>query len=237
MWDEIAKMSSKVVTPEGFNTKMYLFPTLPVIINHNSEVTYWMVGKYKDQIEIARKIRENPNLQHFLGREKIRLGLRETDVAPANIPRIKSYGNTVPGANRDIDFTSNRKDIFSNPVRGGQLNINRLSDREDNVFEYWKARTPESHHIVEFNNLRDIGKSTKNGSGELDHDQLPCVLLVAEFHQRYISSMLKHLHGKDSTRLRMEMVPAYKNIYATRGVALEPLWKVSEIILRRAAVI
>ncbi|HEX3716518.1 MAG TPA: hypothetical protein VH595_01005 [Verrucomicrobiae bacterium] len=98
------------------------------------------------------------------------------------------------------------------------------------------TQTPQSHHIVEFNHLRDLGKSHDTGLGEMDHGQLPCVLLAAEFHQRYISSILKQTHGWNLQELRAGLSKVYSSIYLPRGILFSPLWAVSEIILDAAEV-
>ena len=114
--------------------------------------------------------------------------------------------------------------------------LQTYGDREENVKQYWATQTPQSHHIVEFNHLRDIGASAKNGAGEMDHAQLPCMLLIAEFHQRYISSILKNTHGRSASQLRGSLTKVYFSMYGRRGPLFEPLWTVSQIILRSAGV-
>ena len=174
--------------------------------------------------------------QPGLAISRVRFGVRESNRPPVDLERVKRYGASIKGLNADHDFTGPRNQSLARPVRGREPTVNRLGDREENVKRYWASQTPQSHHIVEFNHLRDIGVSSKNGHGEMDHAQLPCVLLSAEFHQRYISSILKKTHGLSANQLRDSLAQVYFSIYGKRGPLFQPLWAVSKIILRRAGV-
>ena len=61
-----------------------------------------------------------------------------------------------------------------------------------------------------------------------------CVLLAAEFHQRYVSSALKPTHGMGEEELLRTMERTYWSLYATGSSPLRPLWDVSRLILREA---
>lgn len=141
------------------------------------------------------------------------------------------------GADAAKTFAAQRVAALAVPVRPDQpAPLNRVSDGQDNVRRFWQTQTPQSHHIVEFNHLRDVGVSTRDGSGPMDHGQLPCVLLAAEFHQRYFSSILEQTHGWDAARLRSGLGQAYFSLYQSRGVPFRPLWEVSRHILRAAGI-
>ncbi|HTE81726.1 MAG TPA: hypothetical protein VK634_13645, partial [Reyranella sp.] len=154
------------------------------------------------------------------------------------LDRQKRYGETeVNAETADKDFRGERKNTLVKPVNDeNAAQINRLSDLEENVRLYWRSQTPQSHHVVEFNNLRDINRSRKGRGhfGPLDHSQLPCVLLAAEFHQRYVSSALKPTHGMGEEDLLRTMERTYWSLYATGSSPLRPLWDVSRLILREA---
>jgi len=84
------------------------------------------------------------------------------------------------------DFIECRKIETHTPIAKDKACGSRISDRHANVMSYWKTQSPQAHHIVEFNNLEAVGASTRDGSGDLDYLQLPCVLMMRSF----ISGML-----------------------------------------------
>ena len=112
--------------------------------------------------------------------------------------------------------------------------MNRRTDREENVKRFWDSQTPQSHHIVEFNNLETLGVSHEIGLAEMDYQQLPAVLLAAEFHQRYISAILKPAQHWGKAKLQTDMVALYRGLYLGRGPLFEPLWRISQVILKHA---
>ena len=199
--------------------------------------TCWLIGPYARLTLLATALRTDESLRAALAGLHVRLGLRETDVPPAG-DRQARYGPTVQGAHHAGDFAAQRIFPLAQPaldsVPGQSAPVSRRGDREENVRTFWMTQTPQSHHIVEFNNLRDIGKSTQNGTGEMDYNRLPAVLLAAEFHQRYISAFLKSAHGRNADALRKEMPGMYRTLYTGRSPLFRPLWDVSEVILRAA---
>ena len=68
----------------------------------------------------------------------------------------------------------------------------------------------------------------------MDYDQLPAVLLAAEFHQRYISAIFKASHGVGKDKLRAAMWTMYHDLYRHRSALFEPLWQISEVVFRAA---
>lgn len=195
-----------------------------------------MIGRYKDQTKFATALGSVDLLQTYVAASRVRFGVRKSKRPPMNIERVKRYGDLIKGTNALQDFTGQRNHTLARPARPGESPVNRLGDREGNVKRYRASQTPQSHHIVEFNHLRDIGVSLINGEGDMDHAQLPCVLLSAEFHQRYISSILKKTHGRIASRLQGGLAQVYFSMYGKRGAFFQPLWDVSKIILRRAGV-
>jgi hypothetical protein len=232
MWQDIKSIKDcQVVTTPGYGESILL----PVPGLGASSDSFWMVGQYKDQTGLATDLRNNPTVQDFVADHGVRFGFRESDRPPAGLNRQTRYGSTIVGANVGKSFVSQRANPLTTSANPGQpAPINRLSDREDNVRLFWASQTPQSHHIVEYNHLRNIGVSKRIGLGPMDRAQLPCVLLAAEFHQRYISSILKGTHGWSAAQLRAGMPQTYFSIYFTGGVPLRPLWEVSRIILRAA---
>lgn len=234
MWNKInAIPGRRFVRPPSPYAEMLLIPAPP---DKTREASFWLIGQYKDQTSFASDLRTSKTLQNFVTDCRVRFGLRETDRPPFDMERRKRYGATLAGANSGGDFTSMRVRSLAQPVRPGIQPVNRISDQKENVRLFWMTQTPQSHHIVEFNHLRDLGKSRDNGLGEMDHGQLPCVLLAAEFHQRYISSILKQTHGWTPEQLRAGLGKVYSSIYLSRGTLFSPLWTVSKIILRAAEI-
>ncbi len=234
MWEEIKKIPGcrSDFAPGGYGEVLFL----PVPGIDNLEPSFWMIGRYKDQTKLATALRSVDSTQTYVAASRVRFGVRESDRPPVDLERVKRYGALIKGINAHHDFTGQRNYTLARPVRPGEPPVNRLGDRKENVKQYWVTQTPQSHHIVEFNHLRDIGVSSKSGVGEMDHAQLPCVLLSAELHQRYISSILKNTHGRSASQLRGSLAQVYFSMYGRRGPLFQPLWAVSKIILRRAGV-
>jgi hypothetical protein len=229
LWKTIANLPGcKPVTPLKNFPQFFLFQTLV-------DDTSWLVGPYEDLTKFATGLRREILLRDFLSANRIRIGLRDTDIPPTNIKRQKGYGAFIQGKNRDKDFTAARLNPTAQPVHMEKTApVNRKSDREENVKGFWESRTPESHHIVEFNNLKKLGVSHKRGNEEMDYLQLPAVLLAAEFHQLYISAILKPTQKLERNRLRSEIVSTYRQFYLRRGKLFKPLWAVSKVILEQA---
>lgn len=243
IWERI-RADSEICRPAQIICE---FPNLFVVTGMNPEAR-WVIGPHPALSQMATQLRSSERLCALLSRNKIRMGFRETDCPPRfGIPAQKRYGDmkerTVTDHSRDRKHpitvpVSEIKGLPAEPPPNW-----RKSDQFSNVESYWATRTPEAHHIVEFNNLKQLGLSTEKGSGELDYDHLPCVLLMAEFHQRYISSALKPTHQnlrateklKGIDYLKMNYNALYN--YGTFAQAPRPfqsLWRISEIILDAA---
>lgn len=234
MWNEIKAIPGcrAVRTPGSYGEVLLL----PVPLDETLEPSCWLIGQYKDQTKLATDLRNSETLQQFVAGCHPRFGFRKTDRPPADVERQERYGATVVGKDMGRDFTAQRVRALAQPVRPGMPPANRLGDRKENVRLFWATQTPQSHHIVEFNHLRDIGESRESGSAEMDHGQLPCVLLAAEFHQRYISSILKQTHGWSEAQLRQGLARTYSSIYMSGSPLFHPLWQVSRIILHAARI-
>ena len=232
MWNKfLEKFSDYTIDPPGNYGKMILLPIEDGSINKSK----WLIGKYGDLKKLATDLRLNKNnLRKFMGENKIRLGLRSTDVAPYGLDRQKRFGDFVAGKASGRDFTSERIYSSSLPVSDKSFSVNRRNDREGNVSTFWISQTPQSHHIVEFNHLKDINVSNRKGKEEMDHSELPCVLLAAEFHQSYISEILKEFHGLGEDELKRELFTIYYNLYVEKSPLFAPLWEVSKMILEHA---
>lgn len=231
VWNTIARLPGcKPLTPPKGYAKFFLFMT-------SADDTGWLVGPYKDMTPLATDLRNDERLQDFLSANRVRLGLRNTDVPPAGIERQVRYGPLVPGTDRDKDFTGGRLNPVALPVQQiSRVAVNRKADREDNVMRFWTSQTPQSHHIVEFNNLQTLGVSHKVGNAEMDYLQLPAVLLAAEFHQRYISAILKPAQHWGKQQLQSAIASVYRDLYLGKGPLFQPLWGISKVILNEATI-
>ena len=193
--------------------------------------TAWLIAPYRKLTQLATELRHSKTLRTLLVDEKIRLGLRRTDRPPAGLERKKSYGATEVGTKAEVDYSSDRIRHRAVPVDTDQLpSINRRTDREQNVKEFWATQTPQCHHIVEFNNLRTLGRSRKIGTTEMDYEHLPAVLLAAEFHQRYYSALLRPAQWWSPSDLAAGIAGLYDSVYL-RSDLFVPLAKVSRAIL------
>jgi hypothetical protein len=68
----------------------------------------------------------------------------------------------------------------------------------------------------------------------MDYLRLPAALLAAEFHQRYISAILKPMQKWEKKKLQSEIVATYRSLYLGRGQLFETMWKISKVILEEA---
>jgi len=231
IWNTIAQLPGcRPVTPPRGHAKFFLFRS-------SADDTGWLVGPYKEMTPFATDLRNDKGLRDFVSANRVRIGLRNTDVPPADIERQARYGPLVRGTDHDNDFTLARLNPVARPVREvNAVSVNRKMDREENVRTFWASQTPQSHHIVEFNNLETLGASQKVGNAETDYHQLPAVLLAAEFHQRYISAILKPAQQWRRERLQSEIASVYRDLYLGKGPLFEPLWRISRVILNEAGI-
>lgn len=229
LWKTLCALPEcKLATPPNDYGQLLLFRTAV-------DKTAWLIAPYNQLVKFATDLRHNEHLRNFLAENQIRIGLRATDVPPTDTTRQKDYGATIVGENHDKDFTSARVNPLAQPMNTEDIApVNRKMDREENVKTFWETQTPQSHHVVEFNNLETLGVSSKTGSTAMDYLQLPAVLLAAEFHQRYISAILKPTHQMDKPTLSKKIVSAYRQLYTSRSKLFEPLWIVSQVILQEA---
>ena len=229
-WKTIPNLPGcKPVKPPKSFPQFFLFQT-------SVDDTSWLVGPYKDLTNFATDLRHEKLLRDFLSANRIRIGLRDTDIPPANMKRQESYGAFVKGENHDKNFIPDRVNPTAQPVHTDKMPlVNRKTDREENVNYFWESQTPQSHHIIEFNNLKILGVSRKRGNEGMDYLQLPAVLLAAEFHQRYISAILKPTQKFEKNKLQSEIVSTYQKLYLGRGKLFEPLWTISKVILEHTS--
>jgi len=68
----------------------------------------------------------------------------------------------------------------------------------------------------------------------MDYKRLPAVLLAAEFHQRYITSILKPAQDWEKDKLLGGIHKLYQDLYLRRSALFKPLWAVSKVVLKEA---
>lgn len=227
LWNNISKLPGceRVAPPGSRGGDMFL-------LHIASDNSCWLIAPYESLTTFATALRERSDLRDFLTTSNVRIGLRETDRPAAEVDRQKRFGNTKVGSNANKDFTPLRKKELSQPVNPSvEQSTNRRTDREANVHSFWQTQTPQSHHIVEYNNLAKLGVSKPGRAKEMDYDRLPAVLLAAEFHQKYISMILKPPQRWPKDELRRGISLLYRRLYEQRSELFKPLWKVSKAIL------
>lgn len=253
LWDQIR--NSSICEPLPLSE-----PYGEVLVTRDvGQARHWLIGPHPRLTALARQLRHDAPLCHTLRKRGVQFGFRvsgehPTDVPPLSRKWLRSYGTMEPRT--VVDHTNVRQHPGLPPARAGEpAPTARYADEFKNVEAFWAARTPEAHHLVEFGNLEAAGLSSEGGVGDLDYKQLPCVLLMAEFHQRYVSSHLKPTHAwaedlakklTPSGPTPVEKKPAakdylkrlralYQKIY--RHCAESPLislWEVAELILNLA---
>jgi hypothetical protein len=216
-------VSSGICAPAGLPGKyqnVFLTP-------NTTESLYWVIGPYPVLCELSKELRTNQELSESLLKNGIQFGFRKTDKPPTGLTRQKEYGKSE--AQPVGDFSESRLIETHIPIKGKEVTSCRISDQYSNIMEYWKTQSPQAHHIVEFNNLEAARVSTRTGSGDLDYQLLPCVLMMAEFHQRYITSKLKDTHGWDDrpAELIKKLRARYDQIYFSDAPQLASLGKIS----------
>jgi hypothetical protein len=189
----------------------------------------WLIGDHPTLARLANQLRSDESLCDQLIARNIYFGFRKTDTPPVGLKRQPSYGRLI--LNKILDGNKRRVHAKLPPLRDDDnTGTARISDKFLTVKNYWRTQSPQAHHIVEFNNLATIGVSRRTGKRDLDYDGLPCVLLMAEFHQRFVSSHLKETHiwtGSQSQLLK-NLKLLYAKIY--RNSWNKPLWHISQII-------
>ena len=256
-WESLQPTSGpKVASHLASYGTIYLLPIPPVA---DQPQAYWMVGAYNVLQPLAEKLRGNQTLRDILTAYRVRLGLRVGDVPPVSPDQQSSYGTNVTATTAGQTHTGERKPSAYQTVTeinalvaahtGKTARINpgsghteRITDLLENKYTYWEKKTPEAHHIVEFTQLEALGVSRATGNGPFDHAELPCVLLAAEFHQRFITRILEQARAKAKTlpgltekRAYLKTLrEVYSTLYKRNGTLFLPLWDAAQTILNAA---
>ena len=224
--------------------------------------TFWLAAGYKVLTDLTKDLRENAALRALVAGHGVRIATRDDDAIPSSPDQQIGFGAPVLRENPQLDNLGRR--IGGKPTDTATVNQKlagndaflgkatkpkaqsgaayRATDQFQNLKDYWEKKTPECHHIVEDNQLRALGVSDKKGNGPLDHANLPCVLLAAQFHQDYITPILRPTRLKADTILSAPQRPAYfktlqqvyASLYERNGTLFLPLWNVAKRILDEA---
>lgn len=159
------------------------------------EARRWVIGRYCDLEEIAHVLRTDEELRQAFSELSARFGERETDLPPTGkrVTRIGPLGDprfTVA----ELKRRHARKRLQPG---ASQPFAARITDLHPEHQRYWKSRTLEAHHIVEKSMLGALGVNT----GELQDNVAPCVLAVAEMHQRRYTAKMASERGNFSSRM------------------------------------
>lgn len=196
----------------------------------------WIIGPYRELCRLAQELRYNAQVRSVFFDCQARLGRRATDVPPLGARSVTGFRSLIKEKSpKSSDETLKEK--FS-PLRTRAEGLSfepRFTDQFDEVANFYKDKTLEAHHIVEKSILKTLGV---NG-GELADEQAPCVLIVAELHQRLFTTEVTASRGLFSKGMKgddvyRELKKIYDALY--RDSVMEDLRDIAEIINREVQV-
>jgi hypothetical protein len=200
----------------------------------------WLIGPYYSLTAVATALRINPDLRAELADREVRFGMRDDDVSWEDDTMGRSLQPRIgPRVERPAD------DYLSHRVKGTHLPLTTLApacrqaDRFQNVETFWETQTLQSHHIVEYSTLVRVGVSRPEVHNEFHRDLLPCVLLVAELHQLYVTAYLRgnrnqFREGMSADEAGKVLGDVFDEIYFRKGGVFRPLGEISKIINQAA---
>ena len=185
IWDKIGQFCDEVSlwVPPFFLTKP------------DRETRRWVIGRFCDLKGIAPVLRTDEELREAFSELSTRFGQRETDLPRAGerVTRIGPLG--------DPRFTVaelKRRHARKRRLPGTlQPFAARITDIHPEHERFWESRTLEVHHIVEKSMLGALGVNT----GQLENNVAPCVLAVAEMHQRLYTAEMASKRGDFSRQM------------------------------------
>ena len=146
-----------------------------------AEPNHWVIGPYDSLTHLTQDLRSDTPLRRKFARCGARIGRREGDVPPVGEKTVTSFRSAIEGKDPKVSnielarqFAGQRHGAGANPF------VPRFTDQFDEVAEFYADKTLEAHHIVE----KSILGTLKVNIGELANERAPCVLIVAELHQR-----------------------------------------------------
>lgn len=219
IWQGIANNCDPVPPVFGFPG---LYLTAPDV---TPQAGRWLIGPYNALARLAPQLRTDEQKRDFLADLHVRFGERATDMPPSGSrrPRIGEKGLPVLS-----DHLAERR---TNVTAGAPAA--RETDMYENAAKFWATQTLQAHHIVE----KSILTALTVNSGDLADSVAPCVLLVAEFHQRLFTSEMAGARGQfqptmTGAQAYLELKKIYDSLYA-RPVLAE-LRVIADLINRAA---
>jgi len=156
----------------------------------------WVIGPF-NQLEDLREliVAGDPVWADFLKRGA-KLGRRATDAGYFGSSRAPAFRAAI--ANKPPEKTDKR-----------------LTEQYAKADAHWSARPLEAHHILEDKTLEKIGAGLNKG--DFARNDAPCVLLVAELHQRLITDELREsrhkFKGASTAAAKPELISVYTEVY------------------------
>jgi hypothetical protein len=195
------------------------------------EARRWVIGRYCDLKGIAPVLRTDEELRKAFSELSARFGQRQTDLPPAGerVTRIGPLG--------DPRFTiaelKRRHGSKRSQPGASQPFAARVTDLHPEHERFWESRTVEVHHIVEKSILETLGVNT----GDLDNNLAPCVLAVAEIHQRLYTAKMAGERGTFSRQMSASaasnaLTKIYEVLYS--GPVMAELNAIAKIIIAEA---
>jgi hypothetical protein len=183
----------------------------------------WVIGQYRDLKMIARLLRTDKKLRDaFSARDSrfeyeeelgnLLFGLRETDR-----PRAGKSRRSIGPLGKPRSTVAELKNRYAKKRESStsQAFEARTTDIHPEHKLFWESRTFEAHHIVEDNILETL----KVNTDELARRVAPCVLLVAEMHQRLLTTEMASKRGDFSSKMSADqafdkLTEIYDDLYA-----------------------
>jgi hypothetical protein len=218
IWDKIGQSCDEVSlwVPPFFLTKP------------DREARRWVIGRFCDLKGIAPVLRTDEELREAFSELSARFGQRETDLPPAGerVTRIGPLGDprfTIAELKRRY-ARKRRQPGASQPFAA------RVTDIHPEHKRFWESRTLEVHHIVEKSMLGALGVN----AGDLENNVAPCVLAVAEMHQRLYTPEMASERGSFSRQMSASaasnlLTKIYDGLYA--GPVMTQLNAIAKIII------
>lgn len=198
-------------------------PVLPGIYLTKSQ--RWVIGPYKVFVRkdgVARKLRIDEKLLAKL--PGARFGRRKDEALPTGPPTAGGFREKIEGkAPKEVSLPAGL------PAERGEIDP-RITTQYEEAKEFFANRTLEAHHIVEKAILGYLGVN----KGVLDDSCAPCVLIVAELHQRLFTPDVGEWRGTIVSKMERqkrieELKENYEKLYS--GELLKPLQEIALLIL------
>jgi hypothetical protein len=194
----------------------------------------WLIGPYDSLTRLATTLRTDPDLRAEIADRGVRFGAREGDVTWKDDVFGRELQKRIGPRNNPAqsDYTGWRTETLHQPLIAAPPAC-RQSDQYDNVKSFWETQTLQSHHLVEHATLKRLGVSRDDMDDDFHHNKLPCVLLVGELHQRYVTAFLREQRdlfrpGMSSGEAFQALQEVFGSMYGEQGKLFLPLHRIAE---------